>query len=232
VSDDGMHERFRAWLDDGAIGDPARDLAIHAAVCPVCAGWIRAQDALAAIDTGLAPTPSSRPATATLPRGIRHAGRYAAAAGGLVVTGGLVAFGVTQILSGSATFFPQRAQEVLGATGSPGGASAGVPHSTPIASSLLASATETATPLVLPTPGPALGTPAATARITPAVHPTATPTRTPLPTATPAQTPVATAVPTVTGTPTSSPTATPSPTPTATPSSTPTETPSPTPQAS
>jgi len=226
MSDEGLHERFRAWLDDGAIGEPARDLAIHAAVCPVCAAWVRAQDALATIDTGLAPLPSSRPEPAAAPGGLRHARRYAAAAGGLVVTGGLVAFGVTQILSGSVTFFPQRAQEVLGATGSPALASVGVPRSTPVSPSLLATATETATPRPLPTPGPALDTPRATPRTTPAAHPTPGSTPTPVPTATPAQTPVATPVRTATPTATPGVTATPSPTPT------PTETPSPTPQAS
>ena len=225
-----MHERFRAWLDDGAIGELARDLAIHAAVCPVCAGWVRAQDALAAIDTGLAPLPSSRPATATVPGGLRHARRYAAAAGGLVLTGGLVTFGVTQILSGSVTFFPQRAQEVLGATGSPASASVEMPRSAPASPSTLATASGTATPPPLPTPGPALVTPRATSRITPVAHPSPASTPTPVPTATPTQTPAVTPMPTATATATATASATPSPSPTPTLAPTPTETPSPSPQ--
>ena len=213
MSDGGAHERFRAWLDEGAVGEPARDLAIHAAVCPVCAGWVRAHDALTAIDTGLAPLPSSRPAAATVPGGLRRVGRYAAAAGGLVLAGGVVTFGVSQVLSGSLTFFPERAGEVLGATGSPGPAAASAPggSATPAA----VTATETATPSPLATPGPALQQPP-TAHATQTARPTRTSTPTPSPTprtASPTASPTVASTPSPTGTPT----ATPSPSPTLSP---------------
>ena len=245
MNDGGVHERFWTWLDDGAIGEPPRDLAIHAAVCPVCAGWVRAHDALAVIDTGLAPLPSSRPAAATVPGGLRRAGRYAAAAGALLVAGGLVTFGVSQVISGSLTFFPERTQEVLGATGSPAQVSVNAPTGSS-ATIAVETASLTAAPLPLATPGPALQTPRATPRRTASVQPTPRPTATGTRTATSTLTPGATASPTGTATPSATPSASPSPiatstatatpspspTPTETPSPSPTQTPSPAPSAS
>ena len=67
MSEPSLHDRFVGWLRVGAQGELARDVALHASVCPACARWIQAHDALAAIDPGRAPLPSSRPAALALP---------------------------------------------------------------------------------------------------------------------------------------------------------------------
>ena len=63
------HERFREWLAAGAEGDPPRDLAVHASVCPECQQSMAALDRLAAIDPGKAGAPRQAfiPAVVTVP---------------------------------------------------------------------------------------------------------------------------------------------------------------------
>ncbi len=51
------HDRFREWLAVGAEGDPPRDLAVHASVCPECQQSMAAFDRLDAIDPGKAAAP-------------------------------------------------------------------------------------------------------------------------------------------------------------------------------
>ncbi len=52
-----LHDRLAAWLGAGALGEPARDVALHASACQTCLGRIAALDALADIDLGVAPIP-------------------------------------------------------------------------------------------------------------------------------------------------------------------------------
>lgn len=54
-----LHEAFETWLVDGARGDPARDVAIHASACPECMVLANARDALAQLDTTSASMPSA-----------------------------------------------------------------------------------------------------------------------------------------------------------------------------
>ena len=75
------HGRFFAWLPDRAQGEPPRDLAVHAALCPTCMAWVAAHDALHRIDVGRAPLPPSHPTAIPRPAGLSGAGRVAAAAG-------------------------------------------------------------------------------------------------------------------------------------------------------
>ncbi|HEX2844706.1 MAG TPA: hypothetical protein VHP64_05600, partial [Candidatus Limnocylindria bacterium] len=56
-----LHDRFRAWLADGAPGEPARDVALHASGCDACLRDAAALDALGSIDVGTAPMPAARP---------------------------------------------------------------------------------------------------------------------------------------------------------------------------
>lgn len=200
VSDD-LHERFVGWLLAGAEGDPPRDVAIHAALCPECGRWIAAQDALAGIDPGRAPLPPSR----ALPRapGWRPVVRLAAATGSLLVIGGVGALGMNQLMAQTGT-----PQEVLAATGTP--------EATPRAPTGL---------------GGKVTAGAAASQTEAASSPTSTTRRAPRPTRSASATKVATAhaARSVAPTPTSASTATATPTPTATPTDTPTPSPTPTP---
>ncbi|MDP9271498.1 MAG: hypothetical protein M3P14_11115 [Chloroflexota bacterium] len=204
VSDD-LHERFVGWLLAGAEGDPPRDVAIHAALCPECGHWIAAQDALAGIDPGRAPLPPSRALAQAAP-GWRPVVRLAAATGSLLVIGGVGALGASQLM-GSQT---GTTQEVLAATGTPE-ATARAPTGLggKVTAGAAASQTEAAS------------------------SPTSTTRRAPRPTrsasATKAATAHATSSSAVTTKRTSAPTATPRPTPAATPTDTPTPTPAATP---
>lgn len=44
------HDRFSAWLSEGAVGEPPRDLALHASSCAECLAMAGALDDLATID--------------------------------------------------------------------------------------------------------------------------------------------------------------------------------------
>ena len=111
-----LHERFSAWLLHGAVGEPARDLALHGAFCPECRADMAALDLLPVVDTGRAPMPPSRrpaPPVNRTPFGPRLA--WAAAAGLLVIAASGWAFGSgwLRLAPGS----PSPAQQVLGGFG-------------------------------------------------------------------------------------------------------------------
>jgi hypothetical protein len=240
-----MHQRFAEWLAQGAHGDPPRDTAVHAFVCPACRREMAAFDALSAIDPSRATLPASRPVAVSGTRSFPW-WRGAAATAVLVMVA-VVSFGAFRMLAlpvaSDATETP--VQAVLGGEGSPGpriGAIGGeanglVPSPTPVPSM---SDAATPTPLASAQANP----PASTRRpigtqqplpTTPATHTVAaTPTQRPTPAASAsasasasARPPSSTPVPTATLTPV------PTPTPTVTPPSpTPEPTPTPTPPAS
>jgi hypothetical protein len=196
------HARFSAWLAAGAHGEPPRDLALHASVCPECTGAIAAIDLLSQIDPGRAKMPFWEGAYEE-PGGLIRAARFAAAAAGVMLVAVVVGIGAAQLIvgvrgsDGVALSSETPQQGVLGGGG------------TPAASSDAGSApASTATPTASPSDEP--GTPfiIPTARVTP--RPTAVPTRTPKPTPTPVVTPSSTPTPTDTPSPTASPTPAPS----------------------
>lgn len=113
------HGRFFAWLPDRAQGEPPRDLAVHAALCPTCMAWVAAHDALHRIDVGRAPLPPSHPTAIPRPAGLSGAGRVAAAAASMLLVGGAVILGASQILTGRSGNSQDRTGGVLAASGSP-----------------------------------------------------------------------------------------------------------------
>ena len=115
MSDD-PHSRFQAWLLNGPRGDPARDLALHASVCPDCMRWVAAQDALSGIDLGRARMPPWRPARPRLSTAGRVA-RLVAVTATLVLLGWGIAFGARQLTTGPAS--GDQSGQVLSATGRP-----------------------------------------------------------------------------------------------------------------
>ena len=117
MSDD-PHSRFLTWLLSGATGDPARDLALHASVCPECIRWVAAHDALTAIDVGRARLPPWRAARPRQRAAIR-VGRLVAVTASLVLLGWGIAFGARQLMTGAAT--GDQSGQVLSATGRPAG---------------------------------------------------------------------------------------------------------------
>ena len=218
------HGRFVAWLLDGASGDPPRDLAVHASLCASCMQLVAAHDALARIDVGRAPLPPWRP-PAIRRALVRQAGRFAAATASMVLLGGAVILGASQILAGRAGNGQERAGGVLAASGSPeASASSGLPGSPSASGSATPSASPSASPgqtqgLRQPqaTSNPFIppGTPRASQTIGP---PSRTPTSSPQTTGatatpSPAPTPVLTPSPTLAPTPVETPTETPSPSP-------------------
>lgn len=113
---DGPHERFLGWLLAGGLGDPARDLALHASVCPDCIRWVAAHDALASIDLGRAGMPPWRPRRPR-PSAALRVGRLVALTAALVLVGWGIAFGASRLLAGPVA--GERTGQVLSATGSP-----------------------------------------------------------------------------------------------------------------
>jgi len=196
------HARFLTWLATGARGEPARDLALHASVCPECTRAIAALDLLGRIDPGLAPMPSWN-GVSDEPGGLLRAARFAAAAAGVMLVAVVVGIGASQLIMGARV-----SGEVAFGSGTPaegllGGA--GTPAASPTPQGFSNGGDS---PTASPTPEPpgtpiSLPTPQATPR------PTAVPTRTPRPTPTPH--PTATPTPLVTPSPTPVPTDTPSP---------------------
>src|SRR5438067_8067759 len=214
------HNRFLAWLLAGAYGDPPRDLALHASLCQDCIDWVGAHDALTRIDVGRAPLPPWRPTPIRPPATLRQAGRVAAATASMLLLGGAVLVGASQILAGRAGGGPERAGGVLAASGSPGESpSSTSPGSARASGTSTASATGSGAQSQSPwstqpaaTTYPVIaGTPRASGSIGP---PNGTPSNSPPPKAT------------TTPRPPPTPTVSPSPTPTPTPVETPTETPS------
>jgi len=207
----GAHRRFQDWLTAGAEGAPARDLAVHASVCPTCRQSIAALDSLAIVDPGLARMPVVPVAAER--GGLIRAGRLTSAAAGVMFSAVILGVGASQLIALTrnggegqvALASPTPNQGVLGGNGTPQPTSSSQPTTSP---TLTSSPTETLAPLQTLRPSPR-GTPHSTPTTQPSATPT--PTGTPIPTAS------------TTPAPTQSPTPSPTPSPTAT------ETPSPTP---
>lgn len=212
-----LHTQLAAWLADGALGDPPREIAVHASVCEQCAASLGAFDALALIDVGAAGSPPPLGARSRLRVGTAWA-RVGTALTATVLAGLVVGFGIAQLVG----------------SGEPASGQPGEPEGTELAG-LFAPSNEAAQSDAAPgdaTPGEA---PTATALPTPLPGATPGPQAPPVPGATPrpsataAPTPAPTSAPTATPAPTSGPTATPAPTPEPTPAPTPEPTPEPTP---
>ena len=91
------HQLVEAWLAEGAIGDPPRELAVHATVCASCARRIGAFDSLAAVNVAAAGSPP--PLTAPSPFWLLLArGRAATTIAATVAAGILVVFGASQLI--------------------------------------------------------------------------------------------------------------------------------------
>ena len=225
------HDRFAAWLSQGATDEPARDVALHASGCAVCIRMAAGLDSLGAIDLAATPLPPVSAGLASrADRGLMVARMVTGLAAAALV---IVAMGVgTGLLrrpdpgAGPASITPSGSitEGVLG--GGPGGVS-DLPTPTPSASSsapapsvgatsapaFTRSQEATAPPVVAitaaPTPVvPVPGTappPPPTAEATPVAAVTSTPTvaPTPVPTAVPTPVPTSspTAVPTLAPTP-------------------------------
>jgi hypothetical protein len=169
------HARFSAWLASGAQGQPARDLALHASVCPDCTRAITALDLLGRIDLDGAPMPSWAGAGEES-GGLLRATRFAAAAAGVMLVAVVVGIGASQLIlgaraSGEVAFGSETpGQGLLGGAGTPAASP------TPPSSSIDAD-----TPTPSPSQGP-VGTPFVLPTARPTPRPTPTPTRTPRPT--------------------------------------------------
>jgi hypothetical protein len=92
-----LHAQLEAWLVDGAIGDPPREIAVHATLCESCTARLGAFDALALIDVGAAGSPPPLAAPTRLRVGVARA-RRATAVAGTVLAGILVVLGVSQLV--------------------------------------------------------------------------------------------------------------------------------------
>lgn len=192
------HQRFRDWLTDGADGEPARDVAVHASVCTECRRSIAALDMLAVVNPGMASMPAE---PIGRERGqLEIAGRLAGATA-ILFSAAILGVGVSQLIGVShanngpvaqASTTPD--QNVLGGT----------------ATSQPSEATPTPSPQETLTP---LGTPAPTPRPQPVATPTPVRTAppTPIPTASPPPIPTSSGVPSETPLPSASSSATPPP---------------------
>jgi hypothetical protein len=182
------HARFAAWLAAGAFGEPPRDLALHASVCPECIRSIAAIDLLGEIDPGRAKMPFWDGVDEE-PGGLIRAGRFAAAAAGVMLLAVVIGIGASQLIVGArasdgvAFTSETPAQGELAGTGTP----AASPDLTSPSASI---ATASATPSEVP-----FGTPVTLPTARPTPRPTAAPTRTPKPTPTPVPSPSDTASP-------------------------------------
>ena len=208
-----LHDRFRAWLADGAPGEPARDAALHASGCDACLRDAASLDALGTIDVGAAPMPSIRPGIPvpgrTTPIDLVRALSGAAA---VILIAAALGIGIGALLDqpaggevGSVATPTPVAEGVLSGVGggieTPTPSATGTPEaeaepSAEVSPSPEASPTPAATPVAGPVGPPAPVAPAPTSALTPPVvtpRPTAAPTPQP---ATPAPTPVPTPVPT------------------------------------
>jgi hypothetical protein len=158
------HHLLEAWLAEGAVGDPPREVAVHASVCDSCARRIGAFDSLALIDVGAAGSPPPLGAPSRIAVALAWA-RVGAAIAGTVVAGIFVVFAASQIVGfvgslpapsdGVALGSPPDQGSVLGASGSiapePGQPSVPEPTPTPIPTFIpLPSLDPQATPLPAP----------------------------------------------------------------------------------
>ncbi len=192
------HERFTAWLLAGAEGDPPRDLAVHASVCPACRASIAAFDRLDLVDPGAAPIPAR---TGPVSRGVLvRAGRAAGAAVGVIIAATVLGVGGWQLIDAArggpgggiaqATQTPD--QNVLGGSGTPGAtvSQGGTPSSVAASASAVPTAISSTQP-----PAPTVRPPVTPH---PTVRATSVPTDTPTPTPTPPPAPTLPAAPTIT----------------------------------
>ena len=182
-----LHAELAAWLADGGLGDPPREIAVHASVCEQCTASLGAFDALALIDVGAAGSPPPLAARSRVRLGIAWA-RMGTAVTATVLAGLIVGFGIAQLVG----------------SGGPASGQPGEPEGTELAGLFAPSddaaeseaASNDATPGLAPTPA---GVP------TPLPNPGPQPPPVPGPTPPP--------IPPPTITPTAPPTATPEPTP-------------------
>jgi hypothetical protein len=242
-----QHDRFAAWLADGAVGSPPRDLALHASGCSECLRLATALDDLGSIDAGALTVPVA--AELFVPEGDR--GAMIAGRAGLVAVIGLL--GLFAILAIGTLFNrdygpffsggpdPSIAEGVLGDGGPPrvgstaSAAASGAPSATtaPSSSGIGGSASDPPPNGSAPVGG-FFGSPAPSGfggtppESTPGPTPgtVVPPAGTPRPSvppvvSTPRPTPAPTSVPTVPPTPAVTPPPTPAPTPTPTPTPTP-----------
>ena len=91
------HHLLEAWLVEGAVGDPPRELAVHASVCESCARRLGAFDALAGVDVGAAGSPPPLRPPTRVAIALAWA-RFGTAVVGTVLAGILVVFGGTQFV--------------------------------------------------------------------------------------------------------------------------------------
>jgi hypothetical protein len=192
------HLRFQDWLTAGAEGEPPRDLAVHASVCPGCRHSIAALDLLAIVDPGLARMPMMPAATER--GGLARAGRLTSAAAGVMFSAVILGIGASQLIAltrsggdGPVALASQTPdQGVLGGTATSQPSFEVSPTSPAETLTPLPTATPTPVPTARPTPRP---TPRPTSRPTPAPTPVPTAVPTPVPTASP--TPSAPGAPTL-----------------------------------
>jgi len=198
------HAELEAWLVDGAMGDPPREIAVHATLCESCTARLGAFDALTLIDVAAAGSPPPEAAPSRVRRGVAWA-RLGSAVVGTVVAGIILVFGASQLL-GLATRAGGPNATALVAIASPSvGGEAGRSQDL---SSIEPDAAQTPNPAAADTPQPGV-----TPGPQPPPPPGATPRPpTPLPSATPGATPTPTPTPSPTESPSESPTENPSPT--------------------
>lgn len=227
-----LHDRFRAWLLDGARGEPARDAALHASACARCLADVAAFDALLAVDVSgadvpLLPVGTPRPIRTPAVQALRAISGVASVSvlvlAAMVGAGALrddtagtgIAIGPTEspdgegILAGGPSVAAASVDPASPST-TPSPDASDRASEEPASSEIPGEATPTLPPFVAPPP-PAI-TPGPTAAVTPGPTAAATPAPTPL--MTPAPTPIPTALPTVSPTPTPTPTSDPTPPPT------------------
>jgi hypothetical protein len=212
-----LHAQLEDWIVEGAMGDPPREIAVHATLCESCTARLGAFDALGVIDVGAAGSPPPLAAPNRFRVGVAWARRGTAVAG-TVLAGILVLLGLSQVvgLGGRPTGEPEGTQLAGLSTSSDHGGPAPAQREL---SSIGPDAAETPN-----SPVPATAQPGFTPGPLPPVPPGATPRP-------PAPGPSATAAPTPDPSPTAIATPTPTPeTPTPDPSPTPIATPTPTPE--
>jgi hypothetical protein len=211
-----LHAQLEDWIVEGAMGDPPREIAVHATLCESCTARLGAFDALGVIDVGAAGSPPPLAAPTRLRVGVAWARRGTAVAG-TVLAGILVILGLSQVvgLAGRPTGEPEGTQLAGLSTSSEHG---GPAPSQRELSSIDPGAPETPTPSVPATaqpgftPGPLPPPPQGPLPPPPPMPPaTSAPTPTPIETPTPTPTPIET--PTPTPTPIETPTPTPGPSP-------------------
>ena len=230
------HDRFSAWLSDGAVGELPRDLALHASSCSECLSMAGALDDLAAVDLDGAERPPMLAGRAPDRSSLATAARWSAGAAVL----GIAALAVGILGSGwlldrdpgtgtpAAFERTTRNEGVLGGAGgssstgdvaTPDDTSSPSPTASPIEDPGATSSAEPSLDVPMPDQPARTAAPMPPAPRIPAGTPRASAAPTPVPTVT---TPVPTPVPT--SAPTSAPTPIPTPTP---PPPTPEPTPSP-----